>query len=39
MSYVSFQTKMILVKDGSGQGGALVAAIEKKRHILKPQTI
>ena len=30
-----FQTKMVLVKDGSGQGGALVAAIEKKRQTLK----
>lgn len=31
------KTKMILVKDGSGQGGALVAAIEKKRQSLKTQ--
>lgn len=28
------KTKLILVKDGSGQGGALVAAIEKKRQAL-----
>ena len=34
-----FQTKMILVKDGSGQGGALVAAIEKKRQSKKQGTI
>ena len=31
--YSIFQTKIILVKDGSGQGGALVAAINEKRSV------
>ena len=33
-NFILFQTKMILVKDGSGQGGALAAVIEKKRQTL-----